>query len=198
MKKLEGKVAVVTGASKGIGAAIAKALGAAGASVVVGYGRDRAGAESTVQAIEVSGSKALAVQADLGKEADVKKLFTMTKRALRQARRPRQQRRRLSLRPDRGRDGRRISLDRWTRTCSVRSSPSARRCRSFRKKARASSTSGRARAELTPPMGTLYIASKAAIDGVTGVLARELGARATSASIRSIPARWRPRAPPTW
>jgi len=72
MSKLTGKVAVVTGASKGIGAAIAKALGAAGASVVVNYASDKTGAESVVKAITASGSKAVAVQGDVSKTADAK------------------------------------------------------------------------------------------------------------------------------
>jgi 3-oxoacyl-[acyl-carrier protein] reductase len=70
MSKLTGKVAVVTGASKGIGAAIAKAFGAAGASVVVNYASDKAGAEKVVAAITAAGSKAVAVQGDVAKKAD--------------------------------------------------------------------------------------------------------------------------------
>lgn len=70
MSKLTGKVAVVTGASKGIGAAIAKAYGAAGASVVVNYASDKAGAEKVVAAITAAGSKAVAVQGDVAKKAD--------------------------------------------------------------------------------------------------------------------------------
>ena len=75
MSKLTGKVAVVTGASKGIGAAIAKSLGAAGASVVVNYSSDKAGAESVVKAITDSGSKAVAVQGDVSKTTDAAKII---------------------------------------------------------------------------------------------------------------------------
>ncbi len=75
MAKLKGKVAVVTGASKGIGAAIAEKLGAEGAKVVVNYARDRAGAERVVNNIKRSGGEAIAVQADVSKKADIKKLF---------------------------------------------------------------------------------------------------------------------------
>src|SRR5882672_1656313 len=81
MGKLRGKVAVVTGASKGIGAGIAKALGSEGARVIAGYGSDREGAERTVRAIEASDAAARAVQADLAKEADVKRLFATAKEA---------------------------------------------------------------------------------------------------------------------
>ncbi len=81
MAKLTGKVAVVTGASKGIGAGIAKALGAEGASVVVNYASDKAGAEKTVQAITGAGGKAVAVQASVEKAADVERLFAETEKA---------------------------------------------------------------------------------------------------------------------
>ncbi|HEY4144729.1 glucose 1-dehydrogenase [Pinirhizobacter sp.] len=72
MSKLEGKVAIVTGASKGIGAGIAKALGAAGASVVVNYASSKAGADKVVDAIVAAGGKAVAVQGDVSKAADAK------------------------------------------------------------------------------------------------------------------------------
>jgi len=70
MSKLSGKVAVVTGASKGIGAAIAKALAAAGASVVVNYASSKAGADTVVAAITAAGGKAVAVGGDVSKKAD--------------------------------------------------------------------------------------------------------------------------------
>lgn len=72
MKKLEGKVAIVTGGSKGIGAAIAKALANAGASVVINYASSKEGADSVVSAITGKGGKAIAVGGDVSKQAEAK------------------------------------------------------------------------------------------------------------------------------
>lgn len=80
-KRLAGKVGVVTGASKGIGAGIAKYLAAEGASVVVNYASSKAGAEQVVNEIIREGGKAIAVQGNVANKKDVEQLFTETKRA---------------------------------------------------------------------------------------------------------------------
>jgi 3-oxoacyl-[acyl-carrier protein] reductase len=80
-KKLEGKVAVVTGASKGIGAEIAKQFAAEGAAVVVNYSSSPEGAQRVVSEITKNGGKAIAVKANLAEKADIEKLFTETKKA---------------------------------------------------------------------------------------------------------------------
>src|ERR1700712_5409437 len=81
MGKLKNKVAVVTGASKGIGAAIAKHFAAEGAKVVVNYATSKEGADKVVKAITDNGGMAIAIQADVSKEADVTRLFEETKKA---------------------------------------------------------------------------------------------------------------------
>jgi 3-oxoacyl-[acyl-carrier protein] reductase len=80
-EKLAGKVAVVTGASKGIGASIAKHMADAGASVVVNYSSSREGADRVVAEIKAKGGKAVAVQANVAKKSDIERLFAETKKA---------------------------------------------------------------------------------------------------------------------
>ena len=78
MKKLANKVAVVTGASKGIGASIAKGLAAAGASVVVNYASAKSGADQVVAEITANGGKAIAVQGNVTNTDDISRLFKET------------------------------------------------------------------------------------------------------------------------
>jgi len=80
-KKLEGKVAIVTGASKGIGASIAQHLAAEGAKVVVNYSSSKEGADRVVNAIKQKGGDAIAVQADVSSQKDVQRLFSETQKA---------------------------------------------------------------------------------------------------------------------
>ncbi len=81
MSRLTGKVALVTGASKGIGAGIALALGAEGANVIVNYASSRDGADQVVAAIGQAGGKAVAIQGNVGRTADVEKLFAESAQA---------------------------------------------------------------------------------------------------------------------
>ncbi len=81
MQRLNGKIAIVTGASKGIGAAIAKAYAAEGAKVVVNYAASKAGADKVVKEITDAGGKALAIQANVSESNEVKRLFEETIKA---------------------------------------------------------------------------------------------------------------------
>ena len=79
-KKLAGKIAVVTGASKGIGASIAKHLATEGAAVVVNYASSKDGADRVVNEITANGGKAIALKANLAKKAEIEQLFAQTKK----------------------------------------------------------------------------------------------------------------------
>lgn len=81
MSKLDGKVALVTGASKGIGAGIAKGLASAGAAVVVNYATDRPGADAVVSEITQAGGRAISVQGDVSKAVDVARMFAEANQA---------------------------------------------------------------------------------------------------------------------
>ena len=81
MSKLEGRVALVTGASKGIGAGIARELAAAGAAVGVNYATDRTGAEAVVQAIADAGGRAVAIEGDVSNSHDVGRLLAEVRKA---------------------------------------------------------------------------------------------------------------------
>jgi 3-oxoacyl-[acyl-carrier protein] reductase len=176
MDKLQQKVCVVTGASKGIGAAIASALGAEGARVVVTYASDRAGAERTSRAIEANGGVARAIQADVSKEADVKRLFATTKELFG----------RLDVLvnnagiyrfgPIEG-----VTVDEFHAQLDTNVLGPILAIREalplFGTEGGSIINVGTGATELTPANAVVYIASKRALDGVTGVLARELGPR---------------------
>src|SRR3954468_11617801 len=81
MSRLKNKVAIITGASKGIGASIAKYFAAEGAKVVVNYASSKEGADKVVKAITENGGTAIAVQGDVSKEADIIRLFEETNKA---------------------------------------------------------------------------------------------------------------------
>ncbi|OKS88115.1 SDR family NAD(P)-dependent oxidoreductase [Mucilaginibacter polytrichastri] len=176
MKKLENKVAVVTGASKGIGASIAKHLGAAGASVVVNYASAKDGADKVVAEITANGGKAIAVQGSVANEADISRLFAETKKAF-------------------------GAVDILVNNAGVYKFggledvnaadfhnqfdtnvlglllTTKEAVKNFNEKGGSIINIGSAVSKTTPPGSSIYTATKGAVAAITGVLARELGAK---------------------
>jgi len=176
MSKLNGKVAVVTGASKGIGAGIAKALAAEGASVVVNYASSKAGADRVVAAIVKAGGQAVAVQGDVSKATDVTRIFAETKKAFG----------RLDVLVNNAAIYQfapleQISEEHFDRQFDINVKGLILATQEAAKLfgpeggsiVNISSTASRA----TPPGSAVYSATKAAVDAVTHVLAKELGPR---------------------
>lgn len=175
MSKLSGKVAVVTGASKGIGAAIAKALGAEGASVVVNYASSKAGADKVVEAINSKGGNAVAVKADVSKAADAKALIDEALKAF-------------------GRIDVLVNNSGVFEFAPIEAITEEHFHRQFNTNVlglllvtQAASKHlpeggsviniGSAVSRITPPNSAVYTATKGAVDAITGVLAREFGPR---------------------
>ncbi len=174
MGQLTGKVAIVTGASKGIGAGIAKALGAAGAAVVVNYASSKEGADRVVAEIKNQGGKAVAVQGDVAKAADVERLFGETKKAFGQL---------DVLVNNAGVYGfapleavteeefhREFGTNVLGLILATRES-----VKYFGPKGGSVINVGSVASAMTPPNSVVYTATKGAVDAVTGVLAKELG-----------------------
>ncbi len=176
MSKLESKVALVTGASKGIGAGIANALASAGAAVVVNYASDRAGAEAVVNAITKAKGRAVAAQANVSKAADVARMFAEVTRAFGT----------LDILVNNAGVYATMPLEAMTEEefhrefninvlgpmLVIRES-----LKHFGPDGGSIINIGSAASRLHPPRYSVYTASKAALDAVTGVLAKELAPR---------------------
>ena len=172
-KKLEGKVAVVTGASKGIGASIARHLGAEGAFVVVNYASSKEGADKVVAEITGKGGKAIAVQGDVAKQADIDKLFSETKKKYG----------RLDVLVNNAGVYEFAPLEALTETqfhkifnlnvlgLLLTTQTAAK----YLGEGGSIINIGSAVSRITPPTSVVYTATKGAVDAITGVLARELG-----------------------
>ncbi|MBV8808501.1 MAG: glucose 1-dehydrogenase [Acidobacteriaceae bacterium] len=174
MSKLTNKVAVVTGASKGIGAGIAKALAAEGASVVVNYASSKEGAERVVSEIVEKGGKAIAVQGDVAKASDVQRIFSETKRVFGK----------VDLLVNNAGVYQFAPLDEITEeqfhrqfNTNVLGLILATReaAKHFNGDGGTIINVGSAVTQLTPPASAVYTATKSAVDAVTRVLAKELG-----------------------
>ena len=176
MSKLKGKVAVVTGASKGIGAGIAKGLAAAGAAVVVNYASSKQGADQVVAEITKAGGKAIAVQGDVSKAADVTRLFAETKKAFGS----------LDVLVNNAGVYKFASLEtateedfHWHFNTNVLGLFLATQeaVKHFGPNGGSVINIGSVASRQTPPTTALYTATKGAVDALTGVLSKELGAK---------------------
>ncbi len=175
MSKLTGKVALVTGASKGIGAEIAKSLAAEGASVVVNYASSKAGADAVVEAITKAGGKAVAVGGDVSKAAQAKALVDATISAF-------------------GKLDILVNNSGVYKFGAIEEFDDAHFDNHFNINVRGNLlvtqaavkhlpeggsiiNIGSGVSRLTPPQSVIYTATKGALDAITGVLAKELGPR---------------------
>ena len=174
MAKLTGKVAVVTGASKGIGAGIAKALGAAGASVVVNYATDQAGADRTVVEITQAGGKAVAVQASVANAAEIDKLFTETQKAFGKIDILVNNAGVYAFSPLEAVTEQEINRLFTTNVTGLLLTTKAA-VPLFPAEGGSVINIGSVVSELTPPFSSVYTGTKGAVDAITRVLAKELG-----------------------
>lgn len=174
MSRLKDKVAVVTGASKGIGASIAKALAAEGAAVVVNYSSARADADKVVGEIRNGGGKAIAVQADVSRAADVQRLFAETNKALGRIDVLVNNAGVYQFSPigDFTEEQFRRMFDTNVLGVLLASREAAKY---FGEGGGAIINIGSAVSQLTPPASSVYTGTKAAVDAITRVLAKELG-----------------------
>ena len=174
MAKLTGKVAVVTGASKGIGAGIAKALGAQGASVVVNYASDKSGADKTVAEITKAGGKAIAVGASVAKSSDIDKLFAETKKAFGKVDILVNNAGVYSFSPIEEITEEEINRIYSTNVTGLLLTTKAA-VKLFPSEGGSIINIGSVVSELTPPNSAIYTSTKGAVDAITRVLAKELG-----------------------
>src|SRR5438105_3209886 len=176
MSKLRDKVAVVTGASKGIGASIAKGLAAEGASVVVNYASSKEGADRVVAEIARPGGKAIAVQGDVSRAADVKRVFADTKKAFG----------RLDVLVNNAGIYQLAPLEEITEEQFHRMFntnvlglilATQEAAKYFGAEGGSVINIGSTASQITPPATAVYTATKGAVDAITHVLAKELAPR---------------------
>ena len=176
MQRLQSKVAIVTGASKGIGAGIARALADEGAAVVVNYASDRAAAEAVVADVTSRGGRAVAIQADVASEADVARLFAETRQAFG----------RLDILVNNAgvyefAPIEAVTEDHFHKQFNLNVLglllTTKEAVKAFGPEGGSIINVGSGVSRITPPNSSVYTATKGAVDAITGVLAKELGPR---------------------
>ena len=176
MGKLANKVAVVTGASKGIGAEIARALAAEGASVVVNYGTSQADADKVVHDITAAGGRAVAIRGNVAKSADVERLLAEAVREFGV----------IDVLVNNAGVYSFSAIElvfgggvppAVRHQCSRRSSGDSRIAQALRPNGGSIINIGSVASRLAPPQNAIYVATKSAVDGLTRALAKELGPR---------------------
>jgi 3-oxoacyl-[acyl-carrier protein] reductase len=175
LSKLKGKVAVVTGASKGIGAGIAKALAAEGASVVVNYASSKEGAEKVVKAITAAGGKAVAVGGDVAKAGDAKKIIDAAIQNFGKLDVLVNNSGVYEFQPLEN-----VTEEHYKKIFDVNvlgALLTTKEAAKHLKEGGSIINIGSAVTEVFPPASSVYTATKGALDAITGVLARELGPR---------------------
>jgi 3-oxoacyl-[acyl-carrier protein] reductase len=176
MGKLTNQVAVVTGASKGIGAGIAKAFAAEGALVVVNYASSKEGADRVVQEITAKGGKAIAVQADVSKQAEIARLFAETKKAYGKLNILVNNAGIYQLTPLEG-----VTEDLFHNHFNLNVLGlllvTQEAVKLIGPEGGSIINVGSGVSSVTPPDSSVYTATKGAVDAITGVLAKELGPR---------------------
>jgi len=172
--KLAGKTALVTGASKGIGAAIAKHLAAAGASVVVNYASSKAGADKVVAEIAAAGGKAVALHGDVSKHADIIRLLAETKQTFGQLDILVNNAGVYEFLPLEA-----ITAEHYHRIFNINVLglllTTQEAVKLFPSTGGSIINVGSVVTDLTPPASAVYTGTKGAVDAITGVLAKELG-----------------------
>ena len=174
MGKLANKVAVVTGASKGIGAGIAKALAAEGASVVVNYASSKEGADKVVAEIKSKGGKAVAVQGDFSKQEDIGKVFGEVKKTFGRLDTLVNNAGVYNFAPLE-----QVTAEEYHRIFNLNVLglllASKESLKYFSPEGGSIINIGSVVSSLTPPNSSVYTATKGAVDAITQVLAKELG-----------------------
>src|SRR6202165_5937762 len=176
MKKLDGKIALVTGASKGIGAGIALSLAKEGAAVAVNYASDRKGADRVVERIKAAGGKAIAVQGSVTSSEEIDRFFSETERQLGNVDVLVNNAGVFAYLPLQDINEEEFHRQFDTNVLGLLLT-SKRAAKQFADKGGCIINIGSVASTLTPPASSIYAATKSAVDAITRVLAKKLGPR---------------------